>query len=280
MIRITGSGHGLHMSGSSAARITVGAGFVASGVLFALNGLGITHLSWGEALGRFWPGLFLLWGLLEVVGGIGRRDGRRRLRWWPLLVAAGAALLLADNLHLLSATANLVWALVWAALAVFVGVELLFGQWFSIGDVRYGPPRPRFPNVIDLDGETEAEEGDDHGFGHQRVRADEAWELSDRVYRHGLGDFQLDLSHARLREGETRIAIQGGIGEIQVLVPEGVAVDIEGQVRMGEVRIFGRETSGIDRSLSYRSEGYADAERRLRLDLVMRIGDITVERVL
>ncbi len=275
MIRVTGDNHGLRVTGTSATRVTIGAGLVALGVLFALNGLGVTHLPWGTALDRYWPGLLVLWGLIEAVGGLAEAARFRRVRWWPILVAAVGALLLADNLHFLSATAGLIWALAWAALAVFVGVEILFGS-LSIGDTRYrvsGKQKSKDAGSVDL-------RGIDLGVGTKHIGEDDAWELKDQVYRHGLGDFQLDLSHARLREGETHLVIYGGIGEIQVLVPEGVAVDIEGQVRMGEVRIFGRETSGIDRSLSYRSEGYADAERRLRLDLVMRIGDITVERVL
>jgi lia operon protein LiaF len=258
---------------ASATRITIGAGTVASGVLFALNGLGVTKLSWGTAFDRYWPGLLLLWGLLETLGGLREFARYRRLRWWPLIVAAAGAILLAANLHFLDATAGLIWALGWAALAVFIGVEILFGS-VSIGDTRYRVNRQDAKDALHDVGVSMG-----MGVGSKHVREDDAFELEDRVYRHGLGDFQLDLSHARLREGETHLAIYGGIGEIQVLLPEGLAVDIEAQVRIGAVKIFGRKSDGLDRSLSYRSEGYADAVRRVRIDMVMRMGDITVERV-
>jgi hypothetical protein len=132
MTQVPGSGHEVRVSGSSATDITIGAGTVLSGVLFALNGLGVTHLAWGTALGHYWPGLLLLWGLLESVGGLRALARSRRLPWWPLLVAAGGAILLAGNLHFLDVRAGLIWALGWAALAVFIGVEILFGS-VSIG---------------------------------------------------------------------------------------------------------------------------------------------------
>ena len=275
MIRVRGSSDGgMHVSvGDSATRLTIGAALVALGVLLALNALGVMHLAWNVALGRYWPALLVLWGLLKTVGDLIDARGRRRVPWWPLLVAAVGAFLLAQSIHLLSATAGLIWALAFAALAVYVGLEILFGGRgaFSIGDTHYGVHGARTRKV--------RLGGDELLIGSKHVGADDAWELEDRVYRHGLGDFQLDLSHARLREGETRLAIFGGVGEIQVLVPESVPVDIEGQVSVGEVRIFGRESSGLERSLSYRSDGYAEAPRRLHIEMVMRMGDITVERV-
>jgi hypothetical protein len=134
-MQVRGSRHEVRVLGSSATDITIGAGTVASGVLFALNGLGVTHLAWGTAFAHYWPGLLLLWGLLETVGGLTAFARSRRLRWGPLLVAAGGAILLAGNLHFLDVRAGLIWALAWAALAVFVGVEILFGG-VSIGATR------------------------------------------------------------------------------------------------------------------------------------------------
>ena len=264
----------IRISGASAARVTLGAGCLALGVLLALNALDVTHLSWQTALGTYWPGLFAFWGVLEVAGRLGDLRDLRHLRWWPLLVAALGAVLLAANVGWIRVTGSFVWTLIWAALAVFMGFEILRGHGrMAIGDAYYSHRGKRAFS---------ADDADDHvslGMTHVGQR-DDVWELEDRVYHHGIGEFHLDLSKARLREGETRLRIEGGLGDIQVLVPDSMAVYLDAQVRIGDIQLFGREAGGLDRSLTYRSEGYDATPRRLRIDMALSIGGISVERVL
>ena len=265
----------IRVSGLSAARVTIGAGCLALGVLLALNALAVTHLPWETALGTYWPGLFALWGLLEVAGRLRDLRDLRHLRWWPLLVAALGAILLAANTGWIRVTGSFVWTLIWAALAVFIGFEILLGHGrLAIGDAYYSHRgRHAFANDEPIDVNASL------GVKHVGER-DDVWELEDRAYHHGIGEFHLDLSHARLREGETRLRVEGGLGEIQVLVPDSMSVYLDAQVRIGDIRLFGREAGGLDRSLTYRSEGYEETPRRLRIDMVLSIGDISVERVL
>lgn len=129
----------IRLSGSSATRLTVGAGCVALGLLLALDGLGVAHLSWGAAFRQYWPSLLVLWGLIDTALSAAEAKRLARVRGWPLMVAALGAFLLAEHVHLIAATAGLVWTLAWAALAVFIGLEILFGGHgrFAIGATRY-----------------------------------------------------------------------------------------------------------------------------------------------
>lgn len=111
-------------------------------------------------------------------------------------------------------------------------------------------------------------------FGH--VRSAERWEVDDAVVRTVIGDIHLDLRHADLPPGETEMELLCWLGAIHVRVPADVGVDVEAQAFVGTVEVLGVREEGIIRDIHVRSEGYAQAERRLRLRLSTVIGELMV----
>ena len=96
-------------------------------------------------------------------------------------------------------------------------------------------------------------------------------------YDLSIGNLELDLSNAALAAGDTDVDANVGIGELRVIVPDGVDVDVDASASAGEVRVFGRSESGVDAELAA-SIHAPRSDRTLRIDAHVGLGDIVVER--
>jgi hypothetical protein len=87
------------------------------------------------------------------------------------------------------------------------------------------------------------------GVGERTERPTSASQLRDE-YRLGIGQLTLDLtdlSAAELASGGThRTRVRVGIGQLVVLVPEGVLVRVEARAALGNVVVFDQEEGGFD----------------------------------
>ncbi|MEK7848266.1 MAG: cell wall-active antibiotics response protein LiaF, partial [Chloroflexota bacterium] len=107
---------------------------------------------------------------------------------------------------------------------------------------------------------------------------EEEWELRDTETSLGIGDLRLDLRRARIPAGETTIRIKGGIADIKVVVPQGLAVSAQGQVGMGSINLLGHKADGVSRQLSFSSPDYASAEKKVKIHTSLLIGDTSIVR--
>ena len=111
------------------------------------------------------------------------------------------------------------------------------------------------------------------GVGDRTARPATPAEL--RRYELGVGNFQLDLRQLQVPAGTTAVEARVGIGELDVRLPDGVAVDVVASSGLGQVQVLGREEGG----LASRVETSAgDGDRRLRLDVRSGLGQVRVER--
>src|SRR4051794_319105 len=85
----------------------------------------------------------------------------------------------------------------------------------------------------------------DGGIGDRHYRPASSADLRDR-YELGIGQLVLDLRDTRLPVGDVPINMRVGIGEGRLLVPKGVCVTTDSEVRMGNVRLFGRDHGGVN----------------------------------
>jgi phage shock protein PspC (stress-responsive transcriptional regulator) len=88
---------------------------------------------------------------------------------------------------------------------------------------------------IDLDG----------GVGDRDYRPTSVADLRD-TYELGIGELVVDLRQTELPAGDVPMAIDLGVGDARVLVPEGVCVATDAEVGVGEVRSFELHNHGID----------------------------------
>ena len=115
------------------------------------------------------------------------------------------------------------------------------------------------------------------GLGERLERPRSAAELEDE-YRLGAGHLELDLSELELPPGETRVEARVGFGELEIVLPPDVAVDVTGEVKWGEVDMLGRGEDGRDAREHFVDAGFDDADRRLVLDADVRGGELNVRR--
>ncbi len=110
----------------------------------------------------------------------------------------------------------------------------------------------------------------------QQVREPQTLAGLQSSYRHGVGQFELDLSgfdKPSQLAGRT-IRVDAGVGQTIVYVPESLPVKLDAQLRGGEISAFGRQWRGRDNDVTA-TDGDG---RALHLVINQRFGDMEVIR--
>lgn len=135
----------------------------------------------------------------------------------------------------------------------------------------------------------------DNRFGQIIERAEAPEEL-DGAYRLGAGEFVIDLGDLVTEPGdELATSIELGAGELRVIVPDDVDLEVEARLGIGELRVLDQRRSGLGLSLSTTDPvsgadgGGASVTAQdppaggptpvLTIDLNVGVGDVTVERI-
>ena len=63
-------------------------------------------------------------------------------------------------------------------------------------------------------------------------------------YRLGVGNLRVDLSAIRPGAKELYVKAKVGVGELRVVVPRGVGVQVDARAKLGDVYVLSREDSG------------------------------------
>jgi len=115
-----------------------------------------------------------------------------------------------------------------------------------------------------------------HGRVGEQLRGPQTLAGLQSSYRHGIGEFELNLSGfdkpAQLA-GRT-VHINAGIGETIVYVPKDLPVMLDAKLRGGEITAFGAEWHGSNNDVRY-TDGEGKA---LHLVINQRFGDMEVIR--
>jgi phage shock protein PspC (stress-responsive transcriptional regulator) len=88
------------------------------------------------------------------------------------------------------------------------------------------------------------------GIGDRKYVVAGADELR-RNYRLGIGDMTVDLSNVQFKAGETHVGTRVDVGELRVVVPQNVALQVHGDAQLGQVEVLGDSADGrnVDRSV-------------------------------
>jgi hypothetical protein len=208
-----------------------------------------------------------------------RRDERRRSRaarrprsfLAPLTLSV--LLVFAGVIALLSALDAVdLDALVVGAIALgIVGVALVVSAWF--GHAR-GLVGLAVPLTIALGILAAIDAPFAGGIGDRDHHPQTAAQLEPE-YRLAIGQMTLDLRDVQPRPGITEVEASVAIGELVVLVPDDVTVDVRAEAGIGEVDVFGEVDGGT--SVERTDIARAGAPT-LRLDLRTGIGRVAVEQ--
>jgi phage shock protein PspC (stress-responsive transcriptional regulator) len=93
-------------------------------------------------------------------------------------------------------------------------------------------------------------------------------------YRLGIGSLSLDLTRLRLPVGETRVEARVDLGDLLVVAPAGVALQVHGTAEVGDVEVLGHIENGRNVEVDVVQTG----ARVLVLDAHVGAGAVRVER--
>jgi predicted membrane protein len=105
-----------------------------------------------------------------------------------------------------------------------------------------------------------------------------AWTALDEELWVLIGDARFDLSQATLPPGETVIRVLGFVGDLKLVVPDTVPVAITSVAFLTSSRIFGAKRDTFLEPFETATEGYADAESRLRFESWRFVTTVRVTR--
>ena len=108
---------------------------------------------------------------------------------------------------------------------------------------------------------------------------DHIYELEDINVQYGACDVEIDLTTAMIPEGETVIVIRGVVGNIRLYVPYDIELSLNHSVIVGRVLLPGHEETGFNRNVTFRTEQYKEAPRRIKIISSLVVGDTEVRKV-
>jgi hypothetical protein len=188
----------------SIARLIVGLGVIALGVAWTLDNfhIRIAHEAW-RVVWRFWPLTLVAIGISNIA----------QARTWAGYV--GGLIWLVVGAWLLGDTLGIIDVSIWALWPLAL---VLFGGWVLLNGVR--PPGTA----------GRAGWGSDDTIGAVAVMSGVKRRTSSRDFRGGdaiafMGGAVIDLRDATIASGEARIEVFAMWGGIEVIVPEGWAVE-------------------------------------------------------
>jgi hypothetical protein len=163
-----------------------------------------------------------------------------------------------------------------ATLLGVVGLGLVAGAFVGAGRALVLPALVLLPLTLGA-----AQVGHLHlggGIGEREFRPTTVAEASGG-YEHGIGKMIVDLrdlGDLPATSGTVRVPIRLGIGEVQVLVPDGVDLDVGAHLGAGEVEVLDRRASGTRVEQTFHIDDPHTA-RTLQLDIDGGVGHIDVQ---
>lgn len=99
-----------------------------------------------------------------------------------------------------------------------------------------------------------------HGVGDRRYAPVAVQDLRD--YRLGVGNLRVDFTNLQVPVGETHVKLRLDVGNLKVIVPDGVALTLHGHVQAGNLDVFGQQTDGtsVDRTIRQRGTRVLDLD--------------------
>ena len=258
------------------AKIIFGLLFIAFGVVFLLNNFEIVNFEVGNLISTYWPFIIIVFGIKETIEGlmklgISLKHGKFAYSklFWGIFILGIGIIFQGNELHYFNIS---VWNFIWPTLIIYIGLNILFGSshiYIHRGDNHYKDKSKRWQNS----------NRDKRLIGELKIGDNGTWELENMQLWNGIGEIELNLYSAIIKDGETAIDISGWIGDITVIVPQDLAVKVNADVRVGEVNVFNLKQSGTSRFVTYTSEGYDSAEKKVNVMISLSIGEVNVKQV-
>ncbi len=98
------------------------------------------------------------------------------------------------------------------------------------------------------------------------VKRTGAWTPLDEELWVLIGDATFDLTQATLPPGETTIRFLGFVGDLKLVIPEGLPVAVSSAAFLTSSKVYGKKRDTFLEPFETATEGYDAAESRLRFE--------------
>ncbi len=200
------------------------------------------------------------------------------LIWGLIFIAAGIVFLL-HNYHYIDA-----WEVVrtyWPLILVAIGLKILWDVKQSASVKVIGEPSKK---------DWERSESGRSGYrsttaldilSESNVMGDIKVTVESENFQGGsvntvFGDTKLDMSKIIVAEGEHMLRISGVFGDVKIDIPQNLPIRVSGNTLAGDIVIREYKKSGIGQSLSYQSQDYETAQKKLHISVSQVFGDVKI----
>lgn len=234
------------------------------GVAFLLENAGLVDIDVWALLLDAWPLIFVILGLSMTYHWVVATGWSRLLSpnvlGYIFLILLGSVWVTA-NFGYTTFSIGRVWGLFWPVLIIAVGLYII------LNGAKGG-------RLVEGKGKVHR-----NLIGSFEIGGDmEYWELTPLNVRHKIGNVDVDLTRAKIVEGETPLSIDLKIGNVTLVVPEGLECAVAAYVQTGQLQVFEHESEGLARSYSLKTAGYDEASRRISVHIRVKFGHIHVQR--
>ncbi|MEX1031689.1 MAG: cell wall-active antibiotics response protein LiaF [Paenibacillaceae bacterium] len=278
-------------------RIFIGMILILIGTLFLGSQLGVITVNPGEIASNYWPVIMILFGISGLLGQVKHRKETGSSYIWNLFVIALGVGFLARNLNYLNMSTGEYIKLLIPVFIILFGIRMMFRKerpskikqdYSNKYEYNYDYSSPSIPNPIP---NFQHSHSTDHtynpsaenrsGFFGDLYLGHDYWELKPMNISHFIGDTIIDLTKAQIPVGDTKLNISAFIGDVKVFVPNDMEVEVSvtSSSFLGDSTVFNKRESGFMRSVREESQDFTMSDKKIRLQVNLFIGDITIQRV-
>lgn len=110
-------------------------------------------------------------------------------------------------------------------------------------------------------------------------RDKEPWELKNMSMWNAVGEIYMDLSLVMLEEKETTIVLQGVLGDVDIIVPEFIGVNVNASALIGQIKAGDEKETGLVNKVVWQSPNYEACDQKVKLLVSYVVGDIDIKTV-
>lgn len=104
------------------------------------------------------------------------------------------------------------------------------------------------------------------------------WDLEpDTVFNLGAGEVDIDLSTARILPGENFLTIRLWAGQVTIYVPPSLPIAVSSSLTAGQITVFGEDHDGLGPAVSYKSDAYEEADRKVNIRIDLMFGQVDIK---
>jgi lia operon protein LiaF len=104
------------------------------------------------------------------------------------------------------------------------------------------------------------------------------WQLRDEEIWMTVGDVDLDLTRAEIPPDETTLRIFGFVGDVELLLSADTGFTITSTAFLTNAEVLGKKEDTFLVPMTYTSENYESARRKVRLETLFFVAELEVEQ--